>query len=208
MEIQRVTYNIIVNFAAYLGMTMAEKRYNMQQYAMMFGTYMGVFWILKFVLMPLGMTSPFLLLLFICLTLCVPFLGYYYTKTYRDKVCGGTIGFLHAWVFDVFMYVCAALLTAVAHYVYFRFIDQGYMLDTCRQMLNTLATEDVPGMEDYVKQMKTNLDMMSSFTPTDIILGMLSTNIYYCSLLSIPTALLAMRRKTAGQPKESKENNL
>ena len=82
------------------------------------------------------------------------------------------------------------------------------MLDTCRQMLNTLATEDVPGMEDYVKQMKTNLDMMSSFTPTDIILGMLSTNIYYCSLLSIPTALLAMRRKTAGQPKEPKENNL
>ena len=74
---------------------MGEKRYNMQQYAMIFGTYMGVFWILKFTLVPLGMTSPFLLLLFICLTLCVPFMGYYYTKIYRDKVCGGTIGFLH-----------------------------------------------------------------------------------------------------------------
>ena len=65
---------------------MGEKRYNMQQYAMIFGTYMGVFWILKFTLVPLGMTSPFLLLLFICLTLCVPFMGYYYTKIYRDKV--------------------------------------------------------------------------------------------------------------------------
>lgn len=183
---------------------MAEKRYNMQQYAMMFGTYMGVFWILKFVLMPLGMTSPFLLLLFICLTLCVPFLGYYYTKTYRDKVCGGTIGFLHAWVFDVFMYVCAALLTAVAHYVYFRFIDQGYMLDTLRQQ----SMQMVDNILMSPKQMKAYLDTMATLTPTDITLSMVSSNIYYCSLLSIPTALLAMRRETAGQPKEPKENNL
>lgn len=174
---------------------MGEKRYNMQQYAMIFGTYMGVFWILKFTLVPLGMTSPFLLLLFICLTLCVPFMGYYYTKIYRDKVCGGTIGFLHAWVFDIFMYVCAALLTAVAHYVYFRFIDQGFMLDTLRQMLDTLTAENMPGMEEYIKQMKSNIDTMGTLTPTDITLSMVSSNIYYCALLSIPTALIAMRKK-------------
>lgn len=58
------------------------------------------------------------------------------------------------------------------------------------------------------KQMKAYLDTMATLTPTDITLSMVSSNIYYCSLLSIPTALLAMRRKTAGQPKEPKENNL
>lgn len=170
---------------------MGEKRYNMQQYAMIFGTYMGVFWILKFTLLPLGMTSPFLLLLFICLTLCVPFMGYYYTKIYRDKVCGGTIGFLHAWVFDIFMYVCAALLTAVAHYVYFRFIDQGFMLDTLRQQSMQMTGNILMSPE----QMKTYIDTMGTLTPTDITLSMVSSNIYYCALLSIPTALIAMRRK-------------
>lgn len=170
---------------------MGEKRYNMQQYAMIFGTYMGVFWILKFTLLPLGMTSPFLLLLFICLTLCVPFMGYYYTKIYRDKVCGGTIGFLHAWVFDIFMYVCAALLTAVAHYVYFRFIDQGFMLDTLRQQSMQMTGNILMSPE----QMKTYIDTMVTLTPTDITLSMVSSNIYYCALLSIPTALIAMRRK-------------
>ena len=163
----------------------------MQQYAMIFGTYMGVFWILKFTLLPLGMTSPFLLLLFICLTLCVPFMGYYYTKIYRDKVCGGTIGFLHAWVFDIFMYVCAALLTAVAHYVYFRFIDQGFMLDTLRQQSMQMTGNILMSPE----QMKTYIDTMVTLTPTDITLSMVSSNIYYCALLSIPTALIAMRRK-------------
>lgn len=163
----------------------------MQQYAMIFGTYMGVFWILKFTLVPLGMTSPFLLLLFICLTLCVPFMGYYYTKIYRDKVCGGTIGFLHAWVFDIFMYVCAALLTAVAHYVYFRFIDQGFMLDTLRQQSMQMTGNILMSPE----QMKTYIDTMVTLTPTDITLSMVSSNIYYCALLSIPTALIAMRKK-------------
>lgn len=170
---------------------MGEKRYNMQQYAMIFGTYMGVFWILKFTLLPLGMTSPFLLLLFICLTLCVPFMGYYYTKIYRDKVCGGTIGFLHAWVFDIFMYVCAALLTAVAHYVYFRFIDQGFMLDTLRQQSMQMTRNILMSPE----QMKAYIDTMGTLTPTDITLSMVSSNIYYCALLSIPTALIAMRKK-------------
>lgn len=105
---------------------MAENRGYMQRYAMLFGTYMGGFWILKFILFPVGLSVPFLLFLFMGLTLCVPFMGYYYARMYRNQVCGGGISFLHAWVFTVFMYMFAALLAAVAHYIYFRFIDHGY----------------------------------------------------------------------------------
>lgn len=100
---------------------MAENRGYMQRYAMLFGTYMGGFWILKFILFPVGLSVPFLLFLFMGLTLCVPFMGYYYARMYRNQVCGGGISFLHAWVFTVFMYMFAALLAAVAHYIYFRY---------------------------------------------------------------------------------------
>lgn len=93
---------------------MAENRGYMQRYAMLFGTYMGGFWILKFILFPVGLSVPFLLFLFMGLTLCVPFMGYYYARMYRNQVCGGGISFLHAWVFTVFMYMFAALLAAVA----------------------------------------------------------------------------------------------
>lgn len=174
---------------------MTENKGSMQQYAMIFGTYMGLFWILKFILVPTGLTSPFLLLLFICLTLCVPFMGYYYTRLYRNRVCDGSITFFHALMFNIFMYVCASLLTSAAHYVYFGFIDHGYILNTCREMFSALKQENLPGMEEYLRQMKDNLDMINSLTPTDIVLKMLGSNIYYCTLLSIPTALFAMRRK-------------
>lgn len=43
---------------------MAENRGYMQRYAMLFGTYMGGFWILKFILFPVGLSVPFLLFLF------------------------------------------------------------------------------------------------------------------------------------------------
>lgn len=124
---------------------MAENRGYMQRYAMLFGTYMGGFWILKFILFPVGLSVPFLLFLFMGLTLCVPFMGYYYARMYRNQVCGGGISFLHAWIFTVFMYMFAALLAAVAHYIYFRFIDHGYVINTCETMVDTLAQSNMPG---------------------------------------------------------------
>ena len=139
---------------------MAENRGYMQRYAMLFGTYMGGYWILKFILFPLGLMAPILLFLFAGLTLCVPFMGYYYTKMYRNQVCGGGISFLQAWVFTVFMYIFAALLTAVAHYIYFRFIDHGFIINTYETMLDTFSQSNIPGVEAYVDQLEEVMEVM------------------------------------------------
>ena len=74
-------------------MKMTENRSYLQKYAMHFGTYMGAYWILKFILLPLMFAIPFFQLLYVILTLAVPIIGYYYVKIYRDKVCGGAIQF-------------------------------------------------------------------------------------------------------------------
>lgn len=170
----------------------------MQRYAMLFGTYMGVFWILKFILIPLGVTIPFLMLLFFCLTLCVPFLAYYYTKMYRDQICGGQIGFLHAWIFNVFMFICASLLTAAGHYIYFGFIDGGYLLNSYRAVIENFPTGQLPDAESYIQLLKTNLETLEGFTPIDITVELLVNNIYNCSLLAIIIAFIAKRRNRQG----------
>ena len=108
-------------------MKMTENRSYLQKYAMHFGTYMGAYWILKFILLPLMFAIPFFQLLYVILTLAVPIIGYYYVKIYRDKVCGGAIQFSHAVLFTIFMYMFASLLVAVAHYIYFQFIDHGFI---------------------------------------------------------------------------------
>lgn len=164
----------------------------MQRYAMLSGTYMGIFWILKFVLIPTGMTTPLLLFLFLCLTLCVPFLAFRYTKAYRNNACDGSISFLHAWAFNVFMFICASLLTSVAHYVYFEFIDQGFLYESILQAFkqeNTLS-------DDFYAPIEQSINFLVSSTPTEITLKMLADNIYNSTLLSIPIALFAMKRKS------------
>lgn len=167
----------------------------MQRYAMLFGTYMGIFWILKFIMFPLGLSFPFLLFLFVGLTLCVPFMGYYYTKIYRNQACEGHIGFMHAWLFTIFMYIFASLLTAVAHYVYFRFIDNGFILDTLERIWTEAEANNVPGVSAYIAQMKETLSIVRTLNAVDITMQLMSQNVFYCSILAIPTALFVMRKK-------------
>ena len=174
---------------------MAESRSHIQKYAMHFGTYMGVYWILKFSLFPLGLTIPFLLFLFLGLTLGVPFMGYYYTRIYRNKICGGEISFGHAWMFTVFMYMFAALLTAVAHYIYFRFIDHGFVINAYESQIDILNKSGVPDIEAYTNMFQETLETVKSLTPIDITMQLVSWNVFCGSLLALPTALFVMRRK-------------
>ncbi|MGR4837482.1 MULTISPECIES: DUF4199 domain-containing protein [unclassified Bacteroides] len=178
---------------------MTENRGHIQRYAMLFGTYMGMYWILKFILFPIGLTVPLLALLFMGLTVCVPFMGYYYTRMYRNAACGGSIGFLHSWIFTVFMYMFAALLAAVAHYVYFRFIDHGYIISTCESMLDTLAQTNAPGMEEYIAAYREALEAARMLTPIDITMQLVSWNVFIGSILAVPTSLFVMKRKKEGE---------
>lgn len=190
---------------------MAENRGYMQRYAMLFGTYMGGFWILKFILFPVGLSVPFLLFLFMGLTLCVPFMGYYYARMYRNQVCGGGISFLHAWVFTVFMYMFAALLAAVAHYIYFRFIDHGYVINTCETMVDTLAQSNMPGMDSYIATYQEALETARLLSPIDITLQMISSNVFWGSILAFPTALFVdetQERRRSGRVTEQQKEML
>lgn len=174
---------------------MAENRGYIQRYAMLFGTYMGGYWILKFILFPLALTIPLLSFLFIGLTLGVPVMGYYYARMYRNHVCGGSISFLHAWVFTVFMYMFAALLTAVAHYIYYRFIDHGFVINTCEMEISNLARSGIPGIETYTDAYKEVLEAARQLSPIDITLQLISSNVFCGTLLAFPTALFVMRRR-------------
>lgn len=176
---------------------MTDERNNLHKYAMQFGTCMGVFWICKFILFPAGLRIPFLLLLFVLMTIAVPFLGYYYARTYRNKICGGTISFFQAWIFTVFMYMFAALLVAVAHYIYFQFIDHGFIIDYYTNLIQELKGASINGVNNLGEQLDeliTRLEELN-LSPIDITIQLISQNVLYGSILALPTALFVMKRK-------------
>lgn len=163
---------------------------------MLYGTYMGIFWIIKFALLPLGLVfSPFALL-FLLLTCAVPVLVFLMTRSYRKRQCNGEISFFSSLVFSFQIYLFAALLTAIGHYLYFQYLDNGFIYTQVLAQLELVKTE--PAMQAQMDQIKHAMDVFYELTPIQLTMQLLSQNIFYGIVFSLPIALLTMRRKAIG----------
>ena len=172
---------------------MTEKKRNFQEDAMRYGTIMGIFWTLKFVLFPMGMTMPLLLMAFFLLTLIVPVAGFFLVRQYRDKECQGILSFSRAFLFTSFMYLFAALFATIVHYIYFRFMDNGLIVNTYQDMLNQMSTVATDDLKPSLEQFRQALDIIATLSPLEISIQLITQNIFYCTLIALPTAILVMR---------------
>lgn len=174
---------------------MTEKKRNFQEDAMRYGTIMGIFWTLKFILFPLGMENSLLLMTFFLLTLIVPVVGFFLVRQYRDRECEGTLNFSRAFLFTSFMYMFAALFATIAHYIYFRYLDNGMIVNTYQDMLTQMSTVATDDLKPSLEQFQEALDVIASLSPLEISIQLITQNIFYCTLIALPTALLVMRKQ-------------
>jgi hypothetical protein len=174
--------------------------------AMNFGAVVGLYYIGKFCLFPLSLHSTMAALFFLGLTLVVPVLVYWLVRRYRDLYSGGRISFSQAFIFAVFVMGFGALLAAVAHYIYFAYIDCGAMVNALTQSIEQLQSIDLASMEDvnvedisqfgqYIELMKQTIQQIQDMKPIDFTLGMLSNNVSWSIILSLPTALLVKKQR-------------
>lgn len=177
-----------------------EELPTMMNCAMNMGAVAGVYYIAKFCLFPLSLHSTMAALLFLGLTLVVPFLIYQLVKRYRDQYCGGQIEFTRAFIYSVLIMVFGSLLAAAAHYIYFAFIDGGAMVGALAQSIEQLQSIDLSALEganeesiaqfnQYIEAMKLTAQQLQALSPIDITLGMLSNNFSWSVILSLPIAL-------------------
>ena len=129
------------------------------------------------------------------LTFFVPILGYLYARKFRNRYCGGSITFSRAFAFTVLMYLFAALLAAVAHYIYFRYIDNGFLIDSYIGQLEAMKPTATEELKESIDQFIEGFSLISSLSPIQLTFQLISQNFLYGTLLALPTALLVMRRK-------------
>lgn len=164
---------------------------NIVNSAMMYGTWMGIYWALKFMLVPLMFTFPLASLLFLGLTVAVPFVGYFFVRHFRERYCQeGRITFVQAWMFTLLMYAFAALLVSVAHYVYFAYVDGGVLLGTYVEQLEQLEQLQ-PELAGAVTEYKKAAELFVAMSPIDLTVQMIVNNLFYGMILALPTALVA-----------------
>ncbi|MGL5261468.1 MAG: DUF4199 domain-containing protein, partial [Bacteroides sp.] len=114
---------------------------------------------------------------------------------------GGSISFSKAFIFTVMLYVFASLLTAVAHFVYFQFIDQGFIIENITLIINQFLeqVDEVPNLsETDVELMHTSanevINTLAKMSAVDTTFNYMSRNIFGGIILALITALIGQRR--------------
>ncbi len=172
-------------------MATREEYEQLKEYARRDGAIVGVLWILSFAFFIGEFYNP--LLGFVSLVIGVYSLVFasMRLRRYRDTALGGIISFRRALLFSMLVYFYAALLMAAAQFVYFQFIDHGFMLSQYTEITGTPEFKTMLsayGMRP--EDMKLAMDNLAALRPIDIALQFLSTNIILGLLISLPIAAM------------------
>ena len=90
----------------------------------------------------------------------------------------------------------SSLLLAVAVFVYFNFMDNGYLLEQISRTMNTEESQQVIKMYGLTTdQMKQALEELAALRPIDYALNILTIIISTGFLLGLPTAAVIQRVK-------------
>jgi hypothetical protein len=84
---------------------------------------------------------------------------------------------------------------ALAQYVYFAYIDQGYLMLVFSQSLSTPEMQQMLEQAGLQKTMQEGLESMAAMRPIDYALNVLTVNIMAGIVLGLPIGALMQRRQ-------------
>lgn len=114
-----------------------------QQYASLYGLGVGVIWLFAFYFSIYGISVMGLGLLGDVCVVAGPVMAYYWAKKYRNGVLAGNITFGNALYFLFSVYVYAVIILAAGQFVYFSYLDQGFLYTTYKEILAQPAYKEM-----------------------------------------------------------------
>lgn len=165
-----------------------ENKKSLSERAMFYGTIFGGVMIASNIFYLLGLSSQTFSMLFLLLTISSPIIAGRITINYRTKELMNKMNFLQAWQFLMIMYICAAILTAIAQFIYFTFIDDGYFMSTILQQFDTIIKMNE--IDSLLREELTKTaTLLGSLSSRDIILQIFSTNIVISPIITVFIAI-------------------
>lgn len=165
-------------------------------YSRIDGAIVGVMWIISFFCFIGEFQEPLLGLVAIVLGVASVFVEGIRLRKFRDGVFGGYITFGRAMLYSIMVFFYASVLMAVAQYLYFQFIDHGYLINQYVAALSTPEYAKVANDVYHVdaKQLVTILQSgVAAMRPIEIAFQFLTVNVILSIIISLPVAAL-MRR--------------
>ena len=168
----------------------------LRAFARVDGTYVGILWIASFACYLGGLSSPMLGLLGGILAVASPFFAAKRLIKFRDDIRDGEISGRRSMLYYALMFFYASLLFALAQYLYFAFIDGGYLLSEYTSMLS--SSEMKQAMQAYgmtADQLMEGLTEFANTSPIMTALNIMTMNITIGLIFSLPVSLITRRAR-------------
>ena len=176
-------------------MTIYQEFNQLQAFARIDGVKVAVAWVMSFACAVGTFSYPLLSHVAVLLALASVVFASLCVKTFRDRVRDGYIGFGQAFAYGVLIYLYASLLFALAQYLYFAFMDNGYFVGNLLAVMHT---------DEYMRQARayglneSDVELFSSLItqlrPIEIALQFFTVNVTTGVIVSLPIAVMIRRK--------------
>lgn len=174
---------------------MTQQEYiQLKAFARIDGAIIGIVWIASFALCIAGMANPGLSLAGTFLAVASPFLAARRVAVFRDRARDGIISFRRSMAYYILIFFYASLLMALAQYVYFAYMDHGYVMTQYTNALSVAETRQMLAAAGISQaDTETALAQMGQTTPIIMALNIMTMNIAIGIVFS-PIVALIMKR--------------
>lgn len=173
----------------------APEYIQLKAYARQDGFFLALLWTASFVCYIMGITNQMLGMLAIGLAIMTPFFVAGRLRKFRDEGREGLISFRRSYVYTIFVFFYAAVLLAVVQFLYFAYIDNGYLMSSFSRMMSSEEGKQIISQYGMSQMVEEGLSEMANIRPIDYALNILTVNIIIGFIVGVPIGLVMQREK-------------
>lgn len=172
----------------------APEYVQLKAYARQDGFFLALLWTASFACYIMGLANQLLGTVALMLALATPFFVAGRLRNFRDVGRGGQISFRRCYAYTIFVFFYGAVLLAVVQFLYFAYLDKGYLLSTFSNIVSSPEGKELLLQYGMTQVANDSLSMMASIRPIDYALNVLTVNILFGFVLGVPISLILHRR--------------
>ena len=173
----------------------APEYVQLKAYARQDGFFLALLWIASFACYIMGISNGMLGMAAMILAVMTPFFVAGRLRRFRDEGREGVISFRRSYAYTVFVFFYGAVLLAVAQFIYFAYLDNGYLLSTYSKIVSSSEGHELIQQYGMSQVVNDSLSEMASLRPIDFALNILTINILVGFVLGVPIGLVMQRAK-------------
>ena len=173
----------------------APEYVQLKAYARQDGFFLAILWVASFASYIVGLTNQTLAMAALLMAVMIPIFVANRLRKFRDVCREGFISFARSYVYTILVFFYGAVLLAVVQYLYFAYMDNGYLLSSFVKMMNTVEGKAMLEQYGMTQMVDDSLSVMAMTRPIDYALNILTINISLGFILGVPIGLIMQRRR-------------